>query len=124
MNLNLTVTNASTASSTRLHVAGDLDFATATHLVDTASGLLADQTALRDLHLDFVDLTFCDSAGLSALLLIHRRCCRAGVNLHLDHRPPHLNRVLEITGVLEHLTTPVRVPASSPTDSPEETEIG
>ncbi|MEO3758948.1 STAS domain-containing protein [Mycobacterium sp. B14F4] len=103
--MNFTVSIDSTASSSRLHVAGDLDYATADELVDAASQLLAARPGGRDLHLDFSDLTFCDSAGLSALLLLHRRSAEAGVNMHLDHRPPHLNRILEITGLLEYLTT-------------------
>ena len=49
-----------------------------------------------------------DPAGLSALLLVHRRTSAAGVDLRLDHRPPQLDRVLDVTGVLDHLTTPSR----------------
>ena len=115
--MNITVTTDSSTSAARMHVAGDLDYATADELVAAASRLLSDQPGLTRLRLDFVDLTFCDSAGLSGLLLVHRRCTQAGVGLHLDHRPPHLDRVLEITGVLEYLTT-------TPTDAPGETEIG
>lgn len=124
--MNLTVTLHCTTSA-RLHVAGDLDYATFDELVEAASRLLAEQPALHDLHLDFTDLTFCDSAGLSGLLVVHRRSAKAGVKLHLDHRPAHLDRVLEVTGLLDHLTTlsPVEASArSSPsTDAPGETEI-
>jgi hypothetical protein len=42
------------------------------------------------------------------------------VVLHLDNRPPHLERVLEITGLLDHFTT-VPVAASQ---RPDEIEIG
>ncbi|WP_370647122.1 hypothetical protein [Mycobacterium sp. IDR2000157661] len=49
-------------------------------------------------------------------------------NLRLDHRPPHLDRVLEMTGLLDHLTTLSPVTAasrsSSPADASGETEIG
>ena len=126
--MNLTLTIDSTTSSARLHVAGDLDYATSDELVAAASRVLAEHSVLRDLHLDFVDLTFCDSAGLSGLLSIHRSCARAGVKLHLDHRPPHLDRVLEITGLLDFLTTPSAATASSrssaPADAAGEIELG
>jgi hypothetical protein len=41
---------------------------------------------------------------LSALLAVHRRTSAAGARLHLDNRPLHLERILQITGVLDHLT--------------------
>jgi len=103
--MNLTATVDDAARSARLHIAGDVDYATRTELVDAAARLLAEHPSVRDLHLDFAGLTFCDSAGLSALLLIHRQAATAGVRLHLDNRPVHLDRVLEVTGVLDHLTT-------------------
>ena len=65
-------------------------------------------------------LGFLDSTGLSALLIVHREVSRSGVVLHLDNRPPHLERVLEITGLLDHFTT-VPVAASQ---RPDEIEIG
>jgi anti-anti-sigma factor len=102
--MNLTSTFDPTASSAGLHVDGDLDYATAADFVDAVSQLIAEQPTLRSLHLDFTDLTFCDSAGLSALLAVHRRTSAAGARLHLDNRPLHLERILQITGVLDHLT--------------------
>ena len=38
---------------------------------------------MSDLHLDFSELTFLDSAALSGLLMLHRRTSQAGVALHL-----------------------------------------
>jgi anti-anti-sigma regulatory factor len=55
-----------------------------------------------DLHLDFSELTFLDSAVLSRLLMLHRRTSQAAVALHLDHRPQFLDRVLQVTGLFEH----------------------
>lgn len=103
MNLILTVETSVRSATVRL--AGDLDYATTAQLVGAVTDLLAEMPQLGDLHLDFTDLAFCDSAGLSGLLLIHRRSSAAGVQLHLDHRPGHLERIFDITGILEHLTT-------------------
>ena len=61
---------------------------------------------LRDLHVDFTGLDCIDSMGLSTLLMIRRRTDAAGVRLHLDERPSGLERLLEITGTLDHLTAP------------------
>lgn len=88
-----------------LRVGGDLDYQSTGELIAAVSESLADPT-ITDLHLEFAELTFCDSAGLSGLLLIHRKTSTAGVHLHLDSRPAQLQRILDITGVLDHLTTP------------------
>jgi len=107
--MNLTVTVETHAASATLHIRGDLNYESTTTLVSTVSDVLSDRGAVTDLHLDFTDLSFCDSAGLSGLLLIHRKTSADGVHLHLDRRPAQLQRILDITGVLEHLTTvPVR----------------
>lgn len=104
--MNLTLNLKTTSQSARVHVAGDLEYGSAAELVDMVSPLLAEQSTLQNLHLDCSELTFCDSAGLSALLTIRNLTTRAGVALHLDNRPVHLERVLEITGLLDHLTAP------------------
>ncbi|UXA17984.1 STAS domain-containing protein [Mycobacterium sp. SMC-4] len=118
---NLTVTIASAPPATCVHVCGDLAYGSTAILVDAVAALCTPGAGVEQLHLDFTELTFCDSAGLSALLLIHRQTCDAGIPLHLDHRPAHLQRVLEITGLLDHLTTSA---VQTPANDPDETEIG
>jgi anti-anti-sigma factor len=103
MDFSMTLTTAPRSACLRL--TGDLDYESIDELVDTASQLLAEQGDLVDLHLDFSELTFLDSAALSGLLLIHRRTSHSGVELHLDHRPPFLDRVLQATGLFEHFIT-------------------
>ena len=113
----LTLNTHTTDRSARVHITGDLDYSTTDTLVDAVARLLAEQPLLRDLHLDCSDLAFCDSAGLSGLLLVHRKTSAAGVRLHLDHRPAHVDRILEITCVLDHLT-------AAPSVDADESEIG
>jgi anti-anti-sigma factor len=96
----LKITTAARSASVR--IAGDLDYQTAGDLVEVASRLLAQQNPLSDLHLDFSELAFLDSAALSGLLVLHRRASQAGVALHLGHRPQFLDRVLRMTGLFEH----------------------
>lgn len=118
--MKLTLKPHVTFSSAHIHVAGDLDYGTAARLVDAVAQLISADSGVQDLHLDFTELAFSDSTGLSALLRIHQEVTRAGVVLHLDNRPPQLERLLEITGLTEHLTP------GPATDSgqPDETEIG
>ncbi|MEU6095204.1 STAS domain-containing protein [Streptomyces sp. NPDC047079] len=93
-----------------VRVAGDLDYETCDELVSTVDRQLAqwpgDGSPLTALHLDFAGLGDVDSMGLSALLTIRRRTDAAAIDLSLDERPPALQRLLELTGSLEHLTAP------------------
>jgi anti-anti-sigma factor len=116
MNLTLTLNGADRSASVRL--AGDLDYVTTRQVVEAVSRLLTEQPALRHLHLDCSMLTFCDSAGLSGLLDIHRRVSSAGAQLRLEDLPPHLERLLQITGTLEHLTAPGDGDTASDDDEP------
>ena len=100
MTYSLTITTA--ARSTSVRITGDLDYQTTDDLVEVASHLLAQQSAMSDLHLDFSELTFLDSAALSGLLTLHGRTSAARVALHLDHRPQFLDRVLQVTGLFDH----------------------
>ncbi len=100
MTYSLTITTS--ARSTFIRIAGDLDYQTTDHFVEVASHLLAQRRTMRDLHLDFSELAFLDSAALSGLLLLHGRTSQAGVALHLDHRPQFLDRVLQVTGLFDH----------------------
>jgi anti-anti-sigma factor len=100
--MNFSVTITKTGRSACVRVTGDLDYETADEVVEAASQLLARQVELIDLRLDFSGLTFLDSAALSGLLLLQRRTTQSGVQLHLDHRPPFLDRVLQVTGLHGH----------------------
>lgn len=91
-----------TTPSAYVRITGDLDYESVDELVTSASRLLAEHVELTELHLDFSELAFLDSAALSGLLLIHRRTSHAGVELFLDHRPAFLDRVLQVTGLFAH----------------------
>ncbi|MBV5242231.1 STAS domain-containing protein [Mycolicibacterium sp. PAM1] len=115
--MKLTLALHTTGRSTSVRVAGDLDYGTTRLLVDTVSDLLTGGKVPEELHLDFSDLAFCDSAGLSGLVMMHRRTSAAGVRLHLDDRPAQLERILTITGLLDFLT-------ATPAEASDESVIG
>ena len=106
MKLTLTL---DTPHSARLRISGNLDFVTAPELLGNASDVIAQHDQLRHLHLDLGDLDFCDSAGLSVLILIGRQTAERRVRLHLDNRPEQLDRILQVTGLFEHFAS---VPAT------------
>jgi anti-anti-sigma factor len=96
-----TAPNVATA---RIAVVGELEFATARLLLQLVTDRLAEHPEVRDVRLDCAELAFCDSSGLSTLLLVHRAVTGAGSRLHLDNRPPALDRLLTRTGTTAYLT--------------------
>ncbi|MEW1748285.1 STAS domain-containing protein [Streptomyces angustmyceticus] len=98
-----------------LHLSGDLDHTTAEEVLARALRQIAAQPHLRDLHLDCAHVRACDPMGLSLLLALHRRTSAAGIHLHLDDRPPALDRLLTVTGTLTHLTSPPGQQGTVPT---------
>jgi anti-anti-sigma factor len=89
----------------RIAVHGDLTFGSAGKLLDAITARLAEEPGLGELCLDCTSLEHCDSYGLSMLLMAHRRAVAAGVSLRLENRPRMLDRMLELTGTVEHLTS-------------------
>lgn len=88
----------------RVELAGDLDYDTGDGLLAETIRCLAEHPNLRELRLNCAKLGFCDSHGLSVLIMVHRTMISAGARLGLDDMPPGLTRVLELTGILGHLT--------------------
>lgn len=84
---------------TRLHVAGELDAHTAPEFADAFDDV-ADGAAVE---LDLTDVSFLDSSGLAALLEARRRLDSAGGSLVVTAASPAVARLLELTGVSEHL---------------------
>lgn len=126
--MNLTFSLDAAGRSATVRIAGELDSETTAEFVDAASRLLETNPGLRALRFDCADMTFCDSAGLSGLLLIERRTTAAGVDLHLDNRPTYFERVLDITGILEYIAGRRATSTPAPTEKRDgdrgETELG
>lgn len=100
----LRLTTVALEDGLRVEIDGDLDYDSADRLLETVTEQLAERPGLGRLHLHCAGLGVTDSMGLSILLMIRRRTTAAAVQLHLDDRPANLDRLLEITGTLEHLT--------------------
>ncbi|WP_141578925.1 STAS domain-containing protein [Actinomadura sp. WMMA1423] len=98
------VATLSGARGLRIEIEGDLDFYTADTLVATVRAQMEDHPDVRDLELACGGMGMCDSAGLAALLMVRRRTTAAGVGLVLTDRPSQLDRLLDLTGTMEHLT--------------------
>jgi anti-sigma B factor antagonist len=82
-------------------VTGEIDMATAPQLRELLDGLV-DDGATRIL-LECRELGFLDSSGIGVLVAARKRLGEAG-ELIVASPPPHVRKVLEITGVAAHLT--------------------
>lgn len=80
-----------------LAVEGELDMTTAPQLTQAAEALVADGHGR--LVLDLGKLTFCDSAGLGAIVRIFRRVGDTGGSLAIAQPTPIVRSVLDLTGM-------------------------
>src|SRR5215208_1327431 len=82
-------------------VRGEVDMATAPELRDALFALV-DGGASR-ISLDCRGLDFLDSSGIGVLIAVRKRLGDDG-SLTLEAPPAHVRKVLELTGVSEHVT--------------------
>jgi anti-anti-sigma factor len=80
-----------------IHVAGDVDLASAPQLRDALHGALHD--AVGEVVVDVAGLTFLDAAGLGVLAHAHERARSRGDCLVIVHAGPMVRRLLQITGL-------------------------
>ncbi|SFF71797.1 anti-sigma B factor antagonist [Actinoplanes philippinensis] len=90
--------------ATRLVLAGDLDMATTAVLDDSVTAVLT-TTRPRRLVIDAEGLAFCDSSGIHALMRARDRAQRQGTSFVVANPVGIARRTLEITGLLDVLTT-------------------
>jgi anti-anti-sigma factor len=82
-----------------LILSGDLDMAAATQLEATLAALPGD--GVSELTVDLSRLTFMDSAGLHTVLNARAFCASHGAEFALVAGPPGIQRLFEITGLLD-----------------------
>ena len=85
-----------------LHLAGELDLATAGVLDEHVRRAVAGGP--RHLVVDLTDVTFCDSSGIEALLTAQATSGRRGIDLRVVNPGGVTLRAFQLTGVLEVLT--------------------
>lgn len=100
----LRLTRVTTKDAVRIELHGDFDYQYAAVLLDAVVGVLAEPAGPRELYLDCTDLEAVDSSGLSTLLMAKRLTDAAGVCFRLGGMPVNLDRMLTVTGTLDHLT--------------------
>lgn len=82
----------------RISVSGDLDLASAAHLHETADQALADHEC-HTLILDLAHVSFIDSSGLSAILVVRNSTLDRRVRLRLRAIPRPVQRILQLSSL-------------------------
>jgi anti-sigma B factor antagonist len=90
-------------------VVGEIDLLTAASLVEAATEPLPKSPTV--LVLDLSQVTFCDSAGVAALVKIYHKATATGAELRIRGARDMVRHVLEISGVDRVITLEDRSPA-------------
>ena len=97
----LDIRHEKTEDTDVLRLSGELDVASAGQLETVIAELCAD--GARRLRLEMAELIFMDSTGLRSLLVSHELCQVNGCDLRLGEVSRQVERLLEVSGVGEHL---------------------
>ncbi len=77
---------------------GEIDHHTAADIRRTVDGEI-ERLQPSVLSLDFGRVKFMDSSGIGLILGRYRLMSMVGGSVKLDNVPPHLNRIIELSGV-------------------------
>ncbi|MGI5171692.1 STAS domain-containing protein [Spirillospora sp. CA-253888] len=123
-----------TGTTLTITVTGDLDFATAPHLLAYLDSILTQLTRppstngngrrpVQHLAIDTSDVTFIDAYGLGVLVAARNHARDQHLTLCLDPVPALLQRLITITGTHHLLTAPPPPPAPpGETDQADQTD--
>jgi anti-anti-sigma factor len=111
---NFRIETIETGSGITIKVRGELDSATCDELVSRFE-LLAPGTDAADLVLDLSEVSFIDSSGLRAIILIERSAGELGFALTILPPPEELTNLLAITGIVERSSLGPQAADASPT---------
>ena len=101
----LAITAETDGGTTVLHLAGELDLATADLLRERVRELLGRDTVLEELVLDLAGLEFLDVTGVGALLETRRKLAATGARLTLRRPRPMVVRMLTLLHLDDALQT-------------------
>jgi len=90
----------------RVALVGEVDLGTAPVLRDRLLSVLCDHRFVV-VDVDLAGVSFLDCAGIGALVGARNTAVHVGRQLWVSHPQPFVHRVLELTGLLGLVTTPI-----------------
>ncbi|MFF3089872.1 STAS domain-containing protein [Streptomyces nojiriensis] len=88
-----------------VHVRGEMDIDHADRLRETLHAEVTHPQGSAEIVVDVTDLTFCDSAGLNALLQARLTAQDLGRHIQLHNPSRQMSRLLELTGADQFFPT-------------------
>jgi anti-anti-sigma factor len=122
---NFRIDLASDESGVTIRLAGELDSATCGELVERFEQLLADRPG--EIAVDLDEVTFIDSAGLRAIIMIERAAGERETAVAIRAPSGPVAELLQLTGIREHVELSPRVdepPPALPFTERVELELG
>lgn len=110
---NFRIETLESGSGVTIKLRGELDSATSGKLV-TAFEQIAAQGHVREVVLDFAELSFIDSAGMRAIIMVEQSAAERGLALTVMPAPESVTEMLRTTGLGERLTLAPRPGDLSP----------
>jgi anti-anti-sigma factor len=110
---NFRIETSSTGSGTTIKLAGELDSATCAELIERVEQLIGDDPG--EVVLDLDEVTFIDSAGLRAIIVIERKAGERDVAFTIRSPTGPVADLLQLTGIREHVALSPRVDEPPPT---------
>ena len=100
MNDSLTITLTPSSEALVISIEGDLDAASADHVVLTVDSHLTNGSSVL---LDASGITFLDSAGLRSLLTLRSHAAANGATISIINPSNVARRLIELVGLTNHL---------------------
>jgi anti-anti-sigma factor len=110
---NFRIEASSTDSGTMIKLAGELDSATCGELVERFEQLIT--ASAGEVVLDLDEVTFIDSAGLRAVIVIEHTAGERGVAFTIRTPTGPVADLLQLTGIREHVALSPRLDEAPPT---------
>lgn len=102
---NFRIETLESPSRATIKLAGELDSGTLGELLERFERVLgASDAGERELVLDLEEVSFIDSSGMRAIIMIERRASERGVWLSITPPPAELTDLLQVTGLSDHVT--------------------
>jgi anti-anti-sigma factor len=114
------VTADQQGATARIVVVGELTDGARRPLVRTMTDLMLNRTTLRRVVLDMCEVSFVNSAGIAALVQLHKMAQPRGIELAVEVQGPTVTRPLRLSG-LWHRFTIIDRREKSPAEAQEAT---
>lgn len=110
---NFRIETIQTGSALTIAVTGELDGASCAELLERFEAL-AGAPGTREIVLDLGGVSFIDSAGMRAIVLVERGSTERGLALTISPPPTEITELLEMTGITERIAVSPGTEGASP----------